>query len=136
MTAMTETSPQTPAPTKAETGSEATRNTVVYRPLTDIHESDGTVLLSVEMPGVAADGVEVELENRILTIRGRTRRTAPEGYHRVYAEYEEGDYERAFTLSDEIDREAIKASMRNGVLTLELPKAAEAKPRHIEVKAA
>jgi HSP20 family protein len=93
------------------------------------------VVLALEMPGVGRDDVEIDLERRVLTIRGRARVTSPEGFRRVYAEYGEGDYERVFTLSEAIDESAIRAEMSNGVLTLTLPRAEAAKPKRIEVKA-
>jgi HSP20 family molecular chaperone IbpA len=114
---------------------ESTRGAPVYRPLADIRDTGVGVVLTLEMPGVGPDGVEIGLERRALTIHGRGRVTSPEGFRRVYAEYGEGDYERAFTLSEEIDEGAIRAEMANGVLTLTLPRAEAAKPRRIEVKA-
>jgi HSP20 family molecular chaperone IbpA len=120
---------------QAERASETTRGVAVYRPLTDIVDTGKGVVLTLEMPGVGRDGVEIDLERRVLTIRGHARVTAPEGYRRVYAEYGEGDYERVFTLSEEIDESAIRAEMSNGVLTLTLPRAEAAKPKRIEVKA-
>jgi HSP20 family protein len=124
----------TAAQSPAETA-ESTRGVPVFRPLADIREGNNAVILALEMPGVGSDDVEVELERRVLTIRGRGRVTAPEGYRRVYAEYTEGDYERVFTLSEDIDEASIRANMHNGVLTLELPRAEAAKPKRIAVKA-
>jgi HSP20 family molecular chaperone IbpA len=71
----------------------------------------------------------------VLTVRGRGRLTSPEGYRLVHAEYGEGDYERVFTLSQEIDEAAVQAEFAHGVLTLTLPRAEASKPRRIEVKA-
>ncbi len=88
------------------------------------------------MPGVGPDDVELELERRVLTIRGRGRVTNPGGNRRVCAEYDEGDYERVFTVSDDLDAAKVKASMKNGLLTLELPRAKEVKPKQIKVSAA
>ena len=107
----------------------------VYRPPVDIFDTGEGVKLMLEMPGVGRDDVQIDLERRVLTIRGRGRSTSPEGYRRVYAEYGEGDYERVFTLSEDIDEAAIRAEMSNGVLTLTLPRAEAAKPKRIEVKA-
>ena len=126
---MTETARQPQEP------QESTRGVTVYRALADIRGTDEGVVLTVEMPGVGRGDVDIDLERRVLTIRGRGRVTSPEGYRLVYAEYGEGDYERVFTLSDEIDEGAIRAEMANGVLTLTLPKAEAAKPKRIEVKA-
>ena len=128
-TEMTQTAPQ------AERAPESTRGVAVYRPPVDIFDTGEGVKLMLEMPGVGRDDVEIDLERRVLTIRGRGRVTSPEGYRRVYAEYGEGDYERVFTLSEDIDEAAIRAEMSNGVLTLTLPRAEAAKPKRIEVKA-
>lgn len=115
---------------------ETARGAAVYRPVADIVEGDGGVVVQIEMPGVPSEDVEIAVERRVLTVRGRGRVTAPEGYRLVHAEYGEGDYERSFTLGQDIDEAGIAAEMRNGVLTLTLPRAAAAKPRKIEVKAA
>lgn len=117
-------------------GVENTRGNRVYRPATDICETDKGVIIAVDMPGVAPGDVDIQLEKRVLTIRGACRPTAPEGYRPVYAEYGEGDYERVFSLSEEIDESGIKAMVQNGVLMLELPKAEPAKPKRITVTAA
>jgi HSP20 family protein len=87
-----------------------------------------------EMPGVATDGVDITLERRVLTIRGRSGTNEHASYQRVYTEYADGDYERAFTLSENIDRDRIEATLKNGVLHLVLPKAETAKARRIELK--
>jgi HSP20 family molecular chaperone IbpA len=114
---------------------EPTRNRALFRPLTDIHETDKAVVMTVEMPGVTAESVEIMLEKRVLTLRGRNEAAArPEGYRPIYAEYDEGDYERVFTLSEDIDDSQIRAAIRDGVLILELPKAEPARPRRIDVK--
>lgn len=108
----------------------------VYRPLTDIVETDEGVTLMLEVPGVPADGLDVTLEKRVLTIRGKVHYTRRDKLQLAYAEYGEGDYERSFTLSDDFDPDKIEAEIANGVLTLTLPRAAEAQPRKIAVKGA
>ncbi|PPB81491.1 HSP20 family molecular chaperone IbpA [Albidovulum inexpectatum] len=108
----------------------------VYRPLTDIVETEDGVTLMVEMPGVAPDDVDVTLEKRVLTIRGRVHPVRSDKLRLAYAEYGEGDFERSFTLSEDFDPERIEAKLSNGVLTLTLPRAAETTPRKISVKAA
>ena len=85
---------------------------------------------------VAADAVEITLENRVLTIRGKVDPVRPENLELAYAEYGEGDFERAFTLSEDFDPNRIEAEMRGGVLTLTLPRAPEAQPKKIAVKGA
>ncbi|MCT8997579.1 Hsp20/alpha crystallin family protein [Chelativorans intermedius] len=119
----------------AQTG-ETTRPAAIYRPDIDIFETADHVVLVADMPGVAPQDVDVTLERRVLTIRGRVPEESHEGYRKVYAEYGQGDFERSFTLSEEIDREHIEATHKNGVLTLKMPKAETAKTHKIGVKAA
>jgi HSP20 family protein len=107
----------------------------VFVPPADIYETGDSLIVMVEMPGVAPDGVDITLERRVLTIRARSANQQYAGYQRVYTEYADGDYERVFTLSEDIDRDRIEATMRDGVLHLVLPKAAPARARKIELKA-
>ncbi len=127
---------QTQGNGSAEVSGETTRGRPVFRPWTDICETENGVAIAVDMPGVGTDDVDITLEKRVLTIRGRRQAKQPEGYRLAYAEYEEGDYERVFSLSEEIDEANIKAAVHSGVLMLELPKVEPAKPKRIEVKAA
>jgi HSP20 family protein len=120
----------------ARGGEEATRETVLYAPDTDIYETETHVVVVADMPGVPPEDVDIGLERRVLTIHGRVRREAHEGYRRLHSEYGEGDFERVFTLSEEIDQDRIEASHRNGVLTVRLPKADAVRARRIEVRAA
>lgn len=127
---MTDTADKTPADTP-----ETTRGGRVYQPLSDIVETAEGVTLMLEMPGVAAEDVDITLEQRVLTIRGRVHQTQPEKLQLGYAEYGEGDFERAFTLGDDFDADKIEAQVTHGVLTVTLPRAPEAKPKKIAVKA-
>ena len=115
---------------------ERTRTRPVFVPRADIYETQENVVVLVDMPGVASDGVDITLEKRTLAIRGYPADRQHQSYRQVYAEYGAGDYERVFTLSEDIDREHIEASQKNGVLRLVLPKAAPAKARKIELKSA
>jgi HSP20 family protein len=117
-------------------GSERTRSRQVFVPRADIYETQDHVVLLVDMPGVASDGVDITLEKRTLAIRGYAAEQQHQNYRQVYAEYGLGDYERVFTLSEDIDRDGIEASQTNGVLRLVLPKAAPAKARKIQLKMA
>ena len=122
--------------TPAATGyRERTPNRPVFVPPADIYETKDNIVVLAEMPGVGPDGVDIMLERRVLTIRGRSAANEPGGYQRVYNEYADGDYERAFTLSENIDRDRIEAMLKDGVLHLVLPKAETARPRKIELKA-
>ena len=102
----------------------------------DIYETKDALFLIADMPGVDENTVDVELEKNILTISGRVENGKVKDYSLVFSEYEVGDYERTFTLSDEIDRDKIKASVKQGVLRLELPKAEKVKPKKIAIQAA
>jgi HSP20 family molecular chaperone IbpA len=115
---------------------ETTHGGRIYRPLTDIVETTDGVSLMLEMPGVNPEDVDITLEKRVLTINGRVRNTQPEKVQLAYAEYGEGDFERAFTLSEDFDPDKIEAAMANGVLTVTLPRAEAAQPKKIAVKVA
>src|SRR3984957_5009724 len=107
----------------------------VFMPPADIYETKDSIVVLAEMPGVSPEGVDISLERRVLTIRGRSAANEHSGYQRVYNEYADGDYERVFTLSENIDRARIEAPLKDGVLQLVLPKAEAAKARKIELKA-
>ena len=115
---------------------ERIRNVKTFVPRVDIYETREALFLIADMPGVDDKTVDVELEKNILTISGRVEDGKVKDHTLVFSEYEVGDYERTFTLSDEIDREKIKATVKQGVLRLELPKAEKVKPKKIAIQAA
>jgi len=115
---------------------ERIRNVKTFVPRVDIYETKEAIFLIADMPGVDEKSVEVELEKNNLTISGHVNIEEEKDRSIVYSEYEVGDYERSFTLSDEIDRDKICATVKDGVLRLELPKAEKAKPKKITIKAA
>jgi len=106
----------------------------VFLPAADIYETKDSIVVLAEMPGVPSEGVDISLERRVLTIRGHGASNEHAGYQRVYNEYADGDYERVFTLSENIDRDRIEATLKDGVLQLVLPKAEAARARKIELK--
>ena len=112
-------------------GSNGGRARPVFVPRSDVYETGDNIVILAEMPGVSPDHVDITLERRLLTVRGHTLGAAHEGYRKVYGEYDEGEYERVFTLPEEIDRDNIKAVHKDGVLKLELPKAEPVKARRI-----
>jgi len=120
----------------AGSGNGAERAAVTFTPAVDIFEKGETTIIMADMPGTGPDDIDLTLERRVLTLTGRVKAQTPEGFRRVSSEYREGDYMRVFTLSDEVDQDKIKADFQNGVLRLELPRAAESKPKKISVKAA
>lgn len=117
-------------------GIERTRSRKVYTPATDIFERKDDIIVTADMPGVDEKSIEVTLEKNILTIYGKVEPEIPEKHRLALSEYGIGDYHRVFTISNEIDRDRIKAEVRNGVLRLVLPKAESAKTRKIPVTAA
>ncbi len=118
----------------AEAGAERTRDRLAFVPRADVYETEEAIVVVADMPGVDAESVDITLEDNVLTINGYVEPEPPEGYNLVYAEYRVGDYLRAFRLSDQIDRDGIEATVKDGVLRLYLPKVAEAKTRKITVK--
>jgi len=117
-------------------GVERTRASRVYLPQVDIYSASDDIVILADMPGVAEKDIDITLEKDVLTINGYIHTVdGPEGYELVHGEYGVGDYQRSFTLPDEVDRDNIEASLSNGVLRVTLPKAPEAQTRKITVKA-
>lgn len=120
---------------KRDGGPETTRAAPTFIPTTDIYETGDALVLMMEMPGVAPNAIDVKLDRRTLSITGCLEgMTAPEGFSLAYAEYRDGNYERSFTLSEDIDADRIRASMKDGLLKLVLPKAGPQPAKTIEVK--
>jgi len=113
---------------------ERTRARKAYIPRADIYETAEDIVVVADMPGVDENSVDITLEKNILTINGYVEPEAPENYGLAHAEYEVGDYERSFTLSNQIDQDKIEATVQNGVLRLRLSKAGPAKAKKIVVK--
>ena len=112
---------------------ESTRNVPVFVPAVDIYESENALTLVADMPGVPIENVDIDLDSDQLTMRGTIPAQEEKGKV-IFREYTAGDYYRQFTLSSDIDREKIQASMKDGVLKLVLPKAEAAKPRKITIQ--
>lgn len=112
---------------------ESTVPARTFVPLTDIFEREDALTVVMEMPGVAKDQVSIDLESDQLQVEGRIDFSNYEGMEPVYSEYPVGHYQRGFTLSNKIDRDKISAELKDGVLTLVLPKMEEVKPRKIKI---
>jgi HSP20 family protein len=105
-------------------------------PPLDVRETEATFAVTVDLPGLEPDQVEVTFEDGLLTIRGQrefTKEVDEEQYHRIERSY--GSFARSVRLPRTADAEKIEASFDKGVLTVEVPKREEAKPRAIEVVA-
>ena len=106
-----------------------------WNPAVDVVENKDNYVLNAELPGMNKDDVKITLENNVLTIRGEKKNEfeKKEGnYHRVERNY--GSFERSFTIPGTVKADNIDAEYKDGVLTLTLPKAEEAKPKMIDVK--
>ena len=102
----------------------------------DVKETDKAIEVHAELPGVDEKDVQLELADNVLTIKGEKRSEHGAGDGQRWHESRHGSFERAFRLGEPLDAERISAELKNGVLTVTMPKAEEAKPRRIEVKPA
>jgi HSP20 family molecular chaperone IbpA len=109
---------------------------LVFTPPVDIFETDREITVLADMPGVAADGIKIDLQNDVLTLSGDVKPWENAGESDVLVEFEIGKYYRQFTLPEVIDQNKIEAGLENGVLRLNLPKSEKALPRQIAVKTA
>jgi len=124
---------ETTVPVKQEGQVPDTREeTRTVLPPVDIFELDNVLAVVADLPGVEKDGVELRVENDVLTIKGSPK---PAGAgDALYKEYEMAPYFRQFQLGEQVDRDKIQADMKHGVLTIRLPKVEQAKPKRIDVK--
>jgi HSP20 family protein len=111
---------------------EATRD-VVYTPRVDILETAEELILFADLPGVKPEDADVRFENGELVLQGRCQPRHPE-VGNLLQEYSVGDFYRVFAVSQDIDADKIAAELKNGVLTVHLPKAEAVKPKKIAVK--
>ncbi|HEX2334839.1 MAG TPA: Hsp20/alpha crystallin family protein [Hyphomicrobiaceae bacterium] len=112
---------------------ESTAPARTFVPATDIFETEGALTIVMEMPGTDKNDLDISVEDGVLHVEGRVNFDKYQGLQPLYTEYNIGHYRRSFSLSNNIDQNKISAEMKDGVLTLALPKAEEAKPRRIAV---
>jgi HSP20 family protein len=126
----------TPATTQAGAPTaKAGRDGRALIPRVDVLEDDQGITLLADLPGVPRERLDLRVESDTLYIEGEVGTIAPEGLEPVYAELRVPRYRRAFTLSRELDTGRIEANLRDGVLSLRIPKQEHARPRRIEVRA-
>jgi HSP20 family protein len=118
---------------KSEFTGEKTVAGKYYIPLTDIIETEKSLVVTMDMPGVKKESINVKLEDNVLEVDGQIDHSPYNDLNPVYTEYNVGHFTRKFTVSNEIDTGKIDANLSDGVLTLTLPKAPEAQPRRIKV---
>lgn len=114
------------------TAGEPTRQGVMYSPQVDIVEDPNTITVYADLPGVKRDNLHIDVREGVLSLTA-TVEPLPSHWRPAYCEYQEGGYERRFTLGDRINADKINAKLENGVLMLVLPKAEEQKPRKISI---
>lgn len=113
---------------------EPTRPTAQFSPLVDVFETEHDLLFFADMPGVRPEDVHLRYEKGELTLTGHVKAGEAFGAERLH-EYEVGDFVRTFTVHESINPDTISAELKNGVLTVKLPKREEAKPRQIKIQA-
>jgi HSP20 family protein len=104
-----------------------------FIPQTDIVENKESLIITMDLPGVKKEDVNIKLENNMLEVEGRIDYASYEKLNPVYTEYNIGNFARRFNVSNAVDTSNIQAVLKDGVLTLMLLKAPEAKPRQIPV---
>ena len=106
----------------------------LFVPTADVYETQEALTVILEMPGVEKSNVDVRVEDGVLNVEGRLDLSKYQGLQPLYTEYNVGHYSRSFQLSSKIDQSKIAAELKDGVLSLTLPKLEEARPRTIEVR--
>jgi len=116
-----------------ESTAELRKNEHILRPSVDIFEDTAGITLRADMPGVSREHLDIQVNRDTLSIQGEAEIPMPEGMEAIYADIRLTRYQRSFSLSSELDGEQAEASLKDGVLTLRIPKHARYQPRKIEV---
>lgn len=123
--------------TKEKTETNETKTDIrrkVFIPRMDIVESKEEVVITADVPGADEKSTDIMINDDELEISAKVSDETPEGSEPAYAEYEVGDFRRTFTLPEFVDKEGIRAVVKNGVLKLTLPKIKPPEPKKIEVR--
>jgi HSP20 family molecular chaperone IbpA len=104
-------------------------------PAVDVIENESGITVRADLPGVSKDGLSIRVDGETLTLEGQVSLGEAHQLEAVYAEVRSAQYKRTFVLSRDLDTSKIDAAMKNGVLTLRVPKLEQAKPRRIAVRA-
>ena len=115
---------------------EGRRAEIVLRPATDIFEDDEGITLQMDVPGASKDRLTLQVNRDRLDVEAEMRIDMPENMEALYADVRSTRYQRTFALSGELETDKIDANLKDGVLTLRIPKRPEVRPRKIEVRAA
>jgi HSP20 family molecular chaperone IbpA len=122
--------------TKKENAAAEPRPLPSVIPAVNLYEREHEVVIVADMPGVSEKNVDLTVEKHVLTISGKAEWTEPAGYELRYREFAPVEFRRVFSLTSDLDADNIKAGIKNGVLTVTLPKSEKAKPRKIAVASA
>jgi HSP20 family protein len=106
------------------------------QPAVDVYETEASITLLADLPGVPRDQLEIHVEGDSLLIQGQAQPQTPADLEPLWAEVRVPRYRRSFTLSRELDTSRIEANLKDGVLTLRIPKQAHAQPRRVQVNVA
>lgn len=109
------------------------KNMEKFSPATDIVESEQGFYMYMDLPGVSKEALAIDLDENTLIVSGKAAVTPDTDEKYIDQEFCEGEYSRKFTIADVVDRENIKANLKNGVLELFLPKKAEVQPLKIQI---
>ena len=124
------------AATERENSTQVEReHRLVLRPNVDIFENEEAIQLFADLPGVAQDTLALEVDDNTLTIQGDIQIDMPGDMESLHADVRSTHYQRAFTLSSELDTGLIEASLNDGLLAVTIPKREEVRPRKIEITA-
>ena len=115
---------------------EARRAEVVLRPATDIFEDDEGITLQMDVPGASKERLTLQVNRDRLDVEAEMRIDMPQNMEALYADVQSMRYQRTFALSSELETDKIDANLKDGVLTLRIPKRPEIRPRKIEVRTA
>src|SRR5947209_4803802 len=118
----------------AQPGREESLTTSQFAPAVDVYEDEHNITLKIEVPGVEEKDIDIRVENNTLTVHGERKfenEEKEENYRRIERQY--GSFTRTFTLPNTVDAEHVKAHYDKGILNIQLPKKAEAKPKQIKV---
>lgn len=127
---------KTDVKSRQSTQAQETRDSAVtLRPAVNVFEDAEGITLEADMPGVSKDRLHLQADRDSLLVEGDVHVAMPEGMEALHADLRATRYSRSFALSRELDTDGIEASLKDGVLTLRIPKRAEVRPRKIEVRA-
>jgi HSP20 family protein len=119
---------------EAQIHSRPRESDVVLLPPVDVFEDADGIVLQMDMPGVSKDRLNIQADRNTLLVEGGVKIDVLQGMEALYADVRATDYRRSFTLTSELDSDKIDANLKDGVLTVRIPKRAELRPRKVEVR--